>query len=179
MADQIIDKRTYGVPIDVEIIRETTQRYRDDALDAASRSASNAADAATGARDSALSAEDAERAAAESRDWATVRNRGVTLGPDEPGEKYDGMVWLKTARRELTPLYPSDTTFPSDATFPQDTGEWEETSRTIDAIRKWDASLPGQGLFPSDSAYPGAATFPQDEGAWTDYTINPALITGN
>ena len=155
MADQIVDKRSVGIPPDVVLARHQTLGFRDEAEAHARDSAASATDSATYAQHAAAhasnastSARDAAASATEAAMWAEVASMRTLLRPTEPPAKLDGMVWMRT----------------------------DEQAGTIVAINRWDADLPGSGLFPSAATYPGGGLYPTERGAWTAFAISAGVI---
>lgn len=140
--DQIVDRRTVGIPHDIVATRHEVEGMRDAAADSAEESESSANAAAKSEKNAASQAHDALSYAKESEKWATIHNMGITFGPDEPEEKFNGMTWMFT----------------------------DESARKILSFRRWDAALAGSALWPSGETFPGTSTFPQDRGAWTEFS---------
>ena len=148
MADQIVDKRSVGIPPDVVLARHQTLLFRNEAESYASDAEASAAEAATYERRAASHASDSAASAAEAAMWAEAASMRTLMRPTEPPAKLDGMVWMRT----------------------------DEQSKTIVAISRWDADLPGSGLFPGDATFPSDEVFPAERGAWTGFAISADVI---
>ena len=168
MADQIFDKRTVGIPSDIELNRIETKKLvqqaeqaaqraenlRDETNTIAQQATSQTAASALAASESAKEAKDAaEQAAASLAD-----GKGFTFSPQEQKDKKDGHVWFRVAGREIKGLYPGTTTFPGKGVYPTPHRTVADGTDTIDAIRQWEQQ-------------PGAA------GSWHDYKFAPSLTT--
>lgn len=131
MADQIVDKKSIGIPEDIAVIRGEVEELRDQTV-ASSRDAANSEALAR------KHASDAREAAEESRAWAEVRHLGVHFSDRPPEEVVDGMTWFVTdedqerivairrydASSKRWCVFPSDETYPSDSLYPREVGEW-------------------------------------------------------
>lgn len=148
MADQIVDKRTVGIPPDILDVREDVEARATEAEAAAvtaqgySRSAAMSAEAADASESAAATY------AAQSAAWAVVRNQGLHFGEEEPPTKIDGMLWIKT----------------------------DESVGTIVAFERWDAASAGAGLFPSEATWPSEDTWPEDQGDWKSFKVASAAL---
>lgn len=154
--DQVVYKKTAGIPYDVELARDEvrgmeaeTGAIRDEA--AALRDDAQAQRrAAESARDAARShATAAEASALEAERWATAK-AGISLGPDEPPDATAGSVWLQT----------------------EGAG-----GRVIVAVKRYDPGLAGAAVFPAADLYPAAGLYPEGMGAWEQFTFAGNLVT--
>lgn len=146
--DQIIDKKTIGIPSDIEYIRHETEQFMNRTRDYSDEAANYAKDASDSAYRAAVSETNAWTAASEASYWATLHNQGIHFGPAEPQDKWDGMTWLQT----------------------------NESTRTITAFKRWDFHLSGNGVFPSNTLYPSDELYPNDQGDWTPFSIASSLV---
>lgn len=143
MADQVQDRRTIGIPSDVEIVRHDVESFKDAAGSFAEQARDASANAAMSEEQARAHAASARESAQEAADWATIHNQGIHFGPTEPDIKWEGMTWLMT----------------------------DEADRRIVSFRRWDSMLAGSALFPSPQVYPSESVFPAERGAWTDFTV--------
>lgn len=134
MPDQVIDKRTVGIPADVEVCRSDVEQMRDQAQD----SQDAAAQSAAAAQKSEANAAAYEQAAKKIVDAQT----GIHFAPTEPAiaDRTDGMLWMVADEGSLTvtalqrwsasalgeSAWPSDSTFPSEELYPSPRGAWEQ-----------------------------------------------------
>ena len=146
--DQVVNKRTAGIPYDVELARDEVSAMRTEVADARDR-AEAARDDAEDAQDAArASATEAERQAGLAESWATAK-AGISLGPDEPPDATAGSVWLHTA---------------------------DAASRVVDDVRRYDPGLAGTALFPGEDVFPSDDLYPNDMGAWESFRLADALV---
>ena len=132
MADQILDRKTVGIPTDVDIVRNEVEGMRDAAQ--ASKTAAQA---------SAVAAEHSE---ARAYSWAQIAETlvesqtGIHFSPDEPPiiARTNGMAWLVAdmTNKEVTELkrwdatqagdapFPSASTWPGSSLYPSPMGAW-------------------------------------------------------
>lgn len=132
MADQYVDRRTVGIPADVELVRDEVERMRDSAS-ASEESASQSADAAD---KSAAAANLSEETAA----TLVAAINGMRVGPTEPElhSRTDHMLWIKTTSDLATvsalhvwdagaagsALWPGNATYPGSDVYPMIEGTW-------------------------------------------------------
>lgn len=139
MADQIIDRKTVGIPADVDVVRNEVEVMRNDA--SASKTASQA---------SALAAQQSE---ARAYSWASIAQTlvesqtGIHFADTEPPiiARTNGMAWLvaNMTTKNVTALkrwdatqagdapFPGSTTYPESSLYPSPMGVWD--SFTIDS----------------------------------------------
>ena len=139
MADQIVDRKTVGIPTDVDVVRNEVEVMKNAA--AASETAAQA---------SAVAAEHSE---ARAYSWAQIAETlvesqtGIHFAADEPPiiARTNGMAWFVAdmANHVVTDLkrwdatqagdapFPSSTTWPGSSLYPSPMGVWE--SFTIDS----------------------------------------------
>lgn len=143
MADQVVDRLTVGIPLDFELTRDEVKRLRDETAEDRERVELDRSIATEAASRAQIAADEAEA-------WVRDQNLGITFAPtfDEPREKFDGMVWLKT----------------------------DEESHTITNVYRWDADAVGNGLFPGASTYPGDATCPNTMGEFTEFKVAASAL---
>ena len=133
MADQIIDRKTVGIPTDVDVVRNEIEIMKDDA------EASE-----TSARASAHAAQQSEEKA---YNWASIAQTlvesqtGIHFADTEPPilARTNGMAWLVAdmTNKVVTDLkrwdatqagdapFPDDDTWPGDALYPSPMGAWD------------------------------------------------------
>lgn len=132
MADQIVDKRTVGIPPDILDVRQDTQGYRDDAQASEEEAAQSATNAAKSEASAALSASTAATLVA--------AVNGLRVGPEEPElhSRTEHMLWLETSSDLATvsvlrvwdagaagaALWPGESTYPGDSAWPMIEGTW-------------------------------------------------------
>lgn len=132
MADQYVDRRTVGIPADVELVRDEVEGMRDAAA-ASEASASQSADAA------GKSAAGAELSAREAATLVAAIN-GLRVGPAEPElhSRTEHMLWAQTSDDLATvsalrvwdagaagdATWPGASTYPGGTLFPMIEGTW-------------------------------------------------------
>ena len=139
MADQIIDRKTVGIPTDVDVVRNEVEIMRDEA-----------AVSETHAQASALAAQQSE---AKAYNWALVAETivesqtGIHFAEDEPPiiARTNGMAWFVAdmTNKVVTTLkrwdstqagdavFPGSSTYPDDDVYPSPMGAWD--TFTIDS----------------------------------------------
>lgn len=152
--DQIVDKLTAGIPLDVELARDEVKKMRDetqglrDYTQNIHDQTGTIRDQALGYRDEARQfAINASNSAKKAEAYVTSRP-GIHFGPTEPPSPTPGSVWFKTQTQD---------------------------SRTITSILRYDLEA-GGGLYPSTTTYPGNDIYPAQRGAWVEYNIANTLI---
>lgn len=146
MAEQVVDKKTVGIPSDIPLVRHQTELFAIRAeghANAAEQSSLRAADSAT---KSAEHAEESNFWANVAKGWSERYSQGIHFGPNEPPyeQRYDGMLWLMT----------------------------DESKHEIIKIRRWDSGSYGAGLYLSDELFLSDSLYLHDRGEWTDFKIN-------
>ena len=132
MADQYVDRRTVGIPADVEVMRNDVEGMRD----AAKASEDAAAQSAAAAQQSEAAAELSEQNAA----TLVAQVNGLRVGAEEPElhSRTDHMLWLETTGDLSTvsalriwdagaagaALWPGESTYPGDSAWPMIEGTW-------------------------------------------------------
>lgn len=132
MADQYVDRRTVGIPADVEAVRDDVEGMRD----AAKASEDAAARSAAAAQQSEAAAELSEQNAA----TLVAQVNGLRVGAAEPElhSRTDHMLWLETTGDLSTvsalrvwdagaagaALWPGESTYPGDSAWPMIEGTW-------------------------------------------------------
>lgn len=132
MADQFVDRRTVGIPADVEAVRNDVEGMRD----AAQQSEDAAARSAAAAQQSEAAAELSEQTAA----TLVAQINGLRVGATEPElhSRTDHMLWLETTADLSTvsglrvwdagaagaALWPGESTWPGDSAWPMIEGTW-------------------------------------------------------
>lgn len=139
MADQIIDRKTVGIPADVDVVRNEVEGFKDEAESSK-----------TSAQASAVAAQQSE---AKAYNWASIAQTlvesqtGIHFSDMEPPiiARTNGMAWLVADMQnsEVTALkrwdatqagdapFPGSTTYPGSSLYPSPMGVW--TSFTIDS----------------------------------------------
>ena len=134
MPDQIFDKRTVGIPSDIEAVRADVNAFK--------KEAESSAKAAQQSAEEALESQKGAAAYAEAAKDIVDAQTGIHFAVDEPlaGMRTNGMLWLvpdegsgtitSLKRWDGTAIggaaYPSDTTYPSDGLYPSPRGEWKD-----------------------------------------------------
>lgn len=146
MAEQVVDKKTVGIPSDIPLVRHQTELFAIRAEGYANSAEQSSLRASESATQSAEHAELSNHWANVAKGWSERYSQGIHFGPTEPpyDQRYDGMLWLMT----------------------------DESSREIIKIRRWDASSYGVGLYLSDELFLSDSLYLQDRGEWTDFSIN-------
>ena len=146
MAEQVVDKKSVGIPSDIPLVRHQTELFMIRAEGYASSAEQSSLDAADSETQAAEHAELSNHWANVAKGWSERYSQGIHFGPDEPSyeQRYDGMLWLMT----------------------------DESKHEIIKIRRWDAASYGVGLYLSDELFLSDSLYPQDRGEWTDFTIN-------
>ncbi len=136
MADQVVDKLTVGIPADIEVVRNDTDKFRQEASDSADAAASSAKSAQASQAAAAESALEAAQSAAS-------QSGITTLASEIPREaRRDGLLWLvwDASSKSFTAMkrwdasntdnvsYPSETSYPSESSHPEDPGAWEDAT---------------------------------------------------
>jgi len=142
MADQVVDKRTIGIPADIEVVRNDVEEMRNTAE-------SHMDDAASSAK-SAQASEAAAKSWEEKAQVLVSKQTGIVFSANEPAidSRTDGMLWMvaDTSTKKVTALkrwdttqvgdahYPSDTTYPSDTLYPAPQGAWDSYTLASDLV---------------------------------------------
>ena len=132
MADQYVDRRTVGIPADVEVMRNDVEGMRD----AAKASEDAAAQSAAAAQQSEAAAELSEQTAA----TLVAAINGLRVGPTEPElhSRTEHMLWVRTSDDLATisalrvwdagaagdATWPGASTHPGSALYPMIEGTW-------------------------------------------------------
>lgn len=133
MADQIIDKKTVGIPADITVVRNEVEVMKN-----------AAADSATSSQASAVAAQQSE---AKAYNWASIAETivesqtGIHFADTEPPilARTNGMAWFVAdmTNKVVTTLkrwdatqagdapFPADDLFPGDDVFPSPAGAWD------------------------------------------------------
>lgn len=141
MADQVIDKKSVGIPEDFVFVRSEIERLHDETIE----SEKSASESASRAKESA---DDAREAAEESRMWAEVRHLGVHFSDKPPKKVVDGRTWLVTDEEKQIVkqirrydaetmqwcVFCSETTYVSETLYPRERGEWKHFKISPDLI---------------------------------------------
>lgn len=126
--DQVIDRKTVGIPLDVELARDQVESWREETQ--------SLRDEAARWRDQAVEAAHAAEEAGKRLEAFVTAGRGVFVSDVEPTVYRDGTVWLKLdadgrIRWILVfdstlagGLYPSESTYPMSDVFPRPAGDW-------------------------------------------------------
>ena len=139
MADQIIDRKTVGIPTDVDVVRNEIEGFKDEAESSK-----------TSAQASAVAAQQSEEKA---YNWASIAQTlvesqtGIHFADTEPPiiARTNGMAWLVAdmANKVVTNLkrwdatqagdapFPSSSTWPGSSLYPSPMGAWD--TFTIDS----------------------------------------------
>lgn len=147
MADQIVDKRTVGIPSDIELVRHETEGFMTSASESASRAQDERYSAQISASEAAGSAEFAHTEAERAKELVEAKHRGISIDHTAPPQPSDGQVW-----------------------FESDAGETQ-----ITGVHRWDAGAAGSALWPSTSLYPSQSLYPQGQGEWHSYKLSTDL----
>lgn len=143
MADQIVDRKTVGIPADVEVVRNDVENMMDETE--ASKDA---------ARASELAAQQFESRA---YNWASIAQTlvesqtGIHFSDTEPPiiARTNGMAWLVA----------------------------NMTSKSVTALKRWDATQGGDAPFPAEDLFPDDDVFPSPMGVWETFTISSNVIS--
>lgn len=139
MADQIVDRKTVGIPADVSVVRNEVEVMKN-----------AAASSETHAQTSAVAAQQSE---AKAYSWASIAQTlvesqtGIHFADTEPPilARTNGMAWLVAdmQNHEVTALkrwdatlagnaiYPGSSTYPGSSLYPSPAGDW--VTFTIDS----------------------------------------------
>lgn len=139
MADQIIDRKTVGIPADVDVVRNEVEGFKDEAESSK-----------TSAQASAVAAQQSE---AKAYSWASIAQTlvesqtGIHFADTEPPiiARTNGMAWLVADMTDhvVTDLkrwdatlvgdahYPGSSTWPGSSIYPSPAGAWVDF--TIDS----------------------------------------------
>jgi hypothetical protein len=134
MADQVVDKRTIGIPADIEVVRNDVEEMRD--------TAESHMDDAQASAAAAQASEAAAKGYEEKAKTLVEEQTGIVFRPDEPAvdSRTDGMLWMvanQTAKKitafkrwDTTQVgnahFPSQTTYPSETLYPAPMGAWDD-----------------------------------------------------
>ena len=134
MADQIIDRKTVGIPTDVDVVRNEVDVMKNDA--AASKTAAQASERA------------AQQSEEKAYNWASIAETlvesqtGIHFSPDEPPiiSRTNGMAWFVAdmTNKVVTSLKRWDATQAGDAPFPDD-DTWPGSALYPSPMGAWDA----------------------------------------
>lgn len=132
MADQYVDRRTVGIPADVELVRDEVEGMRDSASASESSASQSATNAAKSEASAALSASTAATLVA--------AINGLRVGPAEPElhSRTEHMLWAQTSDDLATvsalrvwdagaagdATWPGASTYPGSALYPMIEGTW-------------------------------------------------------
>ena len=140
MADQIIDRKTVGIPTDVDVVRNEVEVMKNEA-----------AESEVHAQASAVAAQQSE---AKAYNWAMVAETlvesqtGIHFAPDEPPiiARTNGMAWFVADmdNKVVTTLKRWDSTQAGDAVFPSST-TWPDSTLYPSPMGAW-------GVFTIDSS---------------------------
>lgn len=134
MADQIIDRKTVGIPTDVDVVRNEVEVMKNDA--AASKTAAQA------------SARAAQQSEEKAYNWASIAETivesqtGIHFADTEPPiiARTNGMAWFVAdmTNKVVTSLKRWDATQAGDAPFPDD-DTWPGSALYPSPMGAWDA----------------------------------------
>lgn len=147
--EQIVDKRTVGIPPDIVVARNEVEDMRDETRAFRNGAKESMEKAAASADVAAAQATDAHQSAMEAANWATLHNQGISFSQDEPAIKWDGMTWIQT----------------------------NDADSTIVAFKRWQQDDRGHGIVPSASLLPSKTMRPRNRGAWREFKVAQSAIS--